>query len=51
MAVIGAIARVCPDLSLTAPEDARSGDLHFVRSVVTGGPGATARLSSMDSIG
>jgi hypothetical protein len=36
VAVIDAIARVCPDLSLTAPEYARSGELHFVRWVATG---------------
>ena len=36
MAVIDAIARVCPDLSLIAPEYARSGDLDFVRWLATG---------------
>ena len=36
LAVIDAIARVCPDLSLTAPEYACSGDLHFVRWMATG---------------
>ena len=36
MAVIDAIAHVCPDFSLTAPEYARTGDLHFVRWVATG---------------
>jgi len=30
------IARVCPDVSLTAPEYARRADLHFGRWVATG---------------
>jgi len=47
VAVIDAIARVCPDFSLTAPEYARTGDLHFVRCWRK--PAATARSSSMDS--
>jgi hypothetical protein len=36
VAVVEAIALVCPDLSLTTPEYARSDDLHFVRWVATG---------------
>jgi hypothetical protein len=36
VAVIDAITRACPDFSVTAPEYARSGDLHFVRWVATG---------------
>jgi SnoaL-like domain len=36
VAVIEAIARVSPDLSLTVPEYARSGELHLVRWVATG---------------
>ncbi len=38
-AVIEAIARACPDFSLTAPEYAESGDLRFVRWVATGTSG------------
>ena len=34
--VIAAIVTVIPDLSLTAPDYAQSGDLHFVRWVATG---------------
>jgi hypothetical protein len=36
VAVIDAIARVCPDFSLTAPEYAHTGELHFVRWVAMG---------------
>jgi hypothetical protein len=36
VAVIEALLRACPDLSLTADDYARSGDLHFVRWVAKG---------------
>jgi hypothetical protein len=51
IAVIEAIFRVCPDLSLTAEDYARSGDLHFVRWAGAGsGPDGRFELSGIDRI-
>ncbi len=51
IAVIAAILRVCPDLSLSAPDYARAGDLHFVRWVATGtGAGGRFECNGVDRI-
>ncbi len=51
LAVIEAILRSCPDLSLTADDYARSGDLHFVRWEATGtGPNGRFQTNGVDRL-
>jgi hypothetical protein len=52
LAVIQALLRACPDLSLSAPDYAASGDLHFVRWAATGtGPdGVRVAFNGIDRI-
>jgi hypothetical protein len=51
IAVIDAILKVCPDLTMTADDYAHSGDLHFVRWVASGsGPGGRFEFNGIDRI-
>jgi hypothetical protein len=52
VAVIAALLRAVPDLSLSAPDYAQSGDLHFIRWVATGtGPdGVRFEVNGVDRI-
>ena len=51
VAVIAAILRACPDLSLSAPDHARAGDLHFVRWIARGtGPAGRFECNGVDRI-